>query len=144
MKNSIRIVTALCLFLGSFFSSKSQSTYTITNSTDDVYYVNVDIAEGPVECVVYASNRSDYDILLTPDGCSQSLYAIQLTDDEWVYKVQIFDFNGCSTSCSPTGGRGSLVATLEPCVNNPATASWNTCSNDNAESNRKTYLDIKQ
>ena len=142
MKNSIRVFIVLCLLVGAWSSLKSQSTYTVTNNTNNSdYYVELHIANHPTECEFDATttNRSVVKTVGTSGSPCPSQATESLGANEWVYKVEIYEFTNCS-SCS---GNVRYVGSIELCPVAPMGTQWNgNCDNDEAAGNRTTYLDI--
>ena len=142
MKNSINL---LALFI-SFLNSYSQSNYTVTNNTSENYYVRLDIADFPVVCDFTSAppNRYVYLYLRPNSGCGTNNVRYEtLQTDEWVYKVTIFEYDNCGTGCGGSGA-STAIGGMEPCNSHPsdATDSWNSCGNDSAVANAKTYCNI--
>ena len=142
MKNSIRIFIILCFIVASFSKLKSQSTYTITNSSGNAYYVELHIATDPTECHFDAgtSNRTATHVVGTGTSCS-SQATEGLGTNEWVYKVEIYEYSTCSVTCT---GSIRYVNSILLCPVAPMGTTWSTnCSDDEAAGNRTTYLDIE-
>ena len=142
MKKLITIpVILICIYGYNPKLFAQSSTYTVTNNTVENYNVVLRIGEHPTECSKTPVLTRSMPLTLSPVGCGGEVKTASLGNDEWVYQVEIYEYNSCTTSCSGTGSI-NLVGVMQPCPTNPDSDSWNSCAADNAIANRRTYCNI--
>ena len=143
MKNSIITAIIFLALCSPFYSLYSQVDYTVTNTTDDWYYVTLRIAQHAVQCYTGTpTSTRTASTELSPQSCGNNQDIIDLQVDEFVYHVEIYRYSTCPSSCTPPTTSKILEGEMDPCITNPDSDSWTNCNSDNAEADRTSYCDI--
>lgn len=117
----------------------SQSSYVLTNNTNYIKYVQLDIATDPTVCNYYGGIPIRIvTIPLAAPGCpNPNSISVSLGPNEWVYKIGILEESSCA-SCG-FGGSVSGVA-FSPCTS--SSASLNYCTSTTVTADNTTYCDF--
>ena len=145
MKSRINIIITFLVVVITHQNLKGQSSYVVTNLSSSWINVTLDIAYDPVVCNLYPgiTTRSVSGIVLKPGGCGSDIYNASLNPYEWVYKITILEYSGCSSDCSAMPGSPYFGTTVQPCPTSPATSGWTYCSvSHSAVADNTSYCNI--